>query len=350
MQRTELRNYCGDYEDVAEFWNRVWIPEYAGKMWMTCPEPAFLRWLVGSHPAALRLVAYQGEKLVGSAFSLPYSLRMGASVRPIAWAFGLAVDPDHRRLALPLVEWLRRENAERGIAFAIGTVVNHPASPSYRFWTKYAQALPRNLTFLFPIAYWVKILAPKHLAQAGIAHWERLSARLVGPLVSRTPRGLDPRVRPYRSSDLDRCVEILEKATARFDWALVWARDALRHRLEGASCGSLVLEHEGRVQAMVNYHRLIMQGRKRIQVAVLALWADDNLTPGQRTRLLGHVCSHLREQGVHCVVAPRCAMMPGSAFAMNLFLPTPAPWRLVAFGSQLPSPLAAPKTWSLLVI
>jgi hypothetical protein len=47
MQHVEMRDYCGDYEDVAELWDRVWVPEYGGKMWMTVADAAFFRWLVG---------------------------------------------------------------------------------------------------------------------------------------------------------------------------------------------------------------------------------------------------------------------------------------------------------------
>jgi hypothetical protein len=99
---------------------------------------------------------------------------------------------------------------------------------------------------------------------------------------------------------------------------------------------------------MVNYYCLSMQGRERVLAAVIALWADDGLTGAQRVRLLSHVCNHLRERGVHLVTAPRCAMMPASAFLANLFFPVPGPWHLVALWPKVPLPL--PKTWSLLVM
>lgn len=343
-----MRDYCGDYEDIAELWHRVWIPQYQGKMWVTAADATFFRWLVGPQSGALCLVAYEGTKLVASLFSVPHSLRIGSSVHPIGLTFGLTVDPDHRRLALPLVERLHRHNAERGIAFALGTVVNDPTSPSHRFWTKYAQAFPQNLSFLFPVSYWAKALAPPILAQAGIKRWERLTMRALGSLLPLTPHGYDPHVRSYRSADLERCGQILAKASAGFDWALIWSPEQLTHRLEGPACGTLIFERDGCIQGMVNYHCLSMQGRERVLAGVIALWADDDLTGAQRVRLLGHVCNHLRERGVHLVVAPRCAMMPAAAFLANLFMPVPAPWQLVALWPAVPLPL--PKTWSLLVM
>jgi hypothetical protein len=350
MQQIEMRDYCGDYEDIAEFWHRVWIPQYQGKMWVTAADATFFRWLVGPQTSAFSPVVYEGTKLVGCLFSVPYSLRIGSSVHPIGLTFGLTVDPEHGRVALPLVERLRRHNAEREISFALGTVVNDPTSPSYRFWTKYAQAFPQNLSSLFPVNYWAKVLAPQLLAQAGIERWERLTSRALGPLLRLTPHRHDTHVRAYRTADLERCTQILDKASAGFDWALMWPPEQLTHRLEGAACGTLVFERDGRVQGMVNYHCLAMQGRERVLAAVIGLWADDGLIGAERVRLLGHVCNHLRERGVHFVVAPRCAMMPASAFLANLFLPVPGPWRLFALWTQAAVPLPLPKTWSLLVM
>jgi hypothetical protein len=350
MQSAEIRDYCGDYEDVNEFWHRIWIPEYSGKMWLTIPDATFFRWQLGPQSGAVCHVAYDGAKLVASVFSIPYSLRIGSAVHSIGLTSGFTVDPDHRRLSLPLVERLRRRDAERGITFSLGTVVSDPMSPSYRFWSKYGQAFPQNLSVLFPVGYWGKWLAPELSAQAGIKRWERMTGRVLGPLLALIPYRHDPNVRPYHAADLERCVQILAKASSDFDWALVWPPEQLTRQLEGPACGTLVFERDGCVQGMVNYHCLSMQGRERVLAAVITLWADDGLTGAQRVRLLGHVCNHLRESGVHLVVAQRSAMMPATAFMGNLFVPIPAPWHLVAIWTGAAMPLALPKTWSLLVM
>jgi hypothetical protein len=350
MQQFEMRDHCDDFEEIAQFWDRVWSSEYRGKTWVVLPDAAFFRWLVGPESGAQCHVAYKGTKLAGCVFSAPYSLRIGSSIQPSGLVFGLTVDPDHRGLALPLVERLRRHNAERGIAFALGLVVSDATSPSHRFWTKYAEAFPQNLTFLFPLRYWVKGLASPQLARAGIKRWERLVTRAMGPLNALTPHRHDPHVRLYRPADLERCAQILDKASAGFDWAMTWPPEQLTRRLEGPACGTLVFERDGCVQGMVNYHCVVMQGRERVVGAVIALWADDGLSSAERVRLLGHVCNHLRERGVHVVTAQCCAMMPAPAFLANLFLPTPAPWHLVAVWTRTPVPMSMPKTWSLLVM
>ncbi len=223
-------------------------------------------------------------------------------------------------------------------------------TPSYRFWIKYAQAFPQNFKFLFPIGYWAKWLAPELLARAGIKPWERLTGRALHPLLPLTPFGPDPNVRPYRPADLEQCAQILGRASDSFDWAMLLTPTQLTRQLECPAGGTWIFERDGSVQGMVNYYCAAMHGRERILAAVIALWADDGLAGVQRARLLGHVCDHLRQKGVHLVVAQRSAMMPASAFVANLFAPIPAPWHLGAMLTPNATPLTVPKTWGLLVM
>jgi hypothetical protein len=43
MAGIEIREYCGDFEDLVQFNRRVWIPEYAGKMWFSFTDLLTLR-------------------------------------------------------------------------------------------------------------------------------------------------------------------------------------------------------------------------------------------------------------------------------------------------------------------
>ena len=153
-------------------------PEYEGKTWVTVTTRAIVS---GSRYPKRRdcSAAYEGTKLVGSMFSVPHSLRVGSSAHAIRLTFGLTVDSDHR-LCAPLVERLRRHSAERGLVLSSARLLNDPTSPSHRFWTKYAEAFPQNLTFLFPVNYWGKVLAPLVLAKASVKPWERLASRALG--------------------------------------------------------------------------------------------------------------------------------------------------------------------------
>ena len=99
---------------------------------------------------------------------------------------GFTVDPDHRRVALPLLQRLRRHHEDQGIGFSLGVVLSDPTSISCRFWTKYAETFPQNFRFLFPIGYWVKVLAP---AKDGACRRQGL--------------GADGQPRPRRAAQLD---------------------------------------------------------------------------------------------------------------------------------------------------
>ncbi len=347
MAGIEIRDYRGDFEDVAELVRRVWVPEYRGKTWVPILDAAFLRGRFTPQCGALCPVAYDGTTLVGSVFSVAHSMRIGSSVFPIALYTAFTVDPDCRRLALPLIERLRRDNEERGIAFGIGMVLDDPGSRSFRFWTKYAQAFPQNFRFLFRGGYWAKFLGPHALARAGIQAWERLASRALGPLLRLTPHGYDPHVRSYRAGDLERCAQMVDKASAGFDWAMVWQPKQLSYQLENPAYATLVFERDGQVQGMVNYHCLSLQGRETIRAALVDVWADDGLTGAERVRLLSHLCTDLRERDVHAVIAPRSAMMPAAAFVANLFIPATQHFRIGVFFTPRSVPLSPPKTWSV---
>jgi len=345
MAAIEIREYCGDFEDLVELTRRVWTAVYAGKMWFSLPDAPTLRcWAQGGGCIA----AYQGTKIVGTIFSVPSTLRIRSSVRPIPLITGFTVDPDHRRVAWPLVERVRRLHEERDVAFGIGVLGSDRTSLSYRFWTRYQRAFPERFRFLFRSNHWFKILAPRVFGRAGISAWERLVSRTLGPVLNVAARGDDPHVRLYSAGDLDRCARMLNQASSGFDWAVVWSAKQLAAELQDPALEILVFERDGCVQGMVRYRRLSTYGRQPVQSALIDLWADDGLSYSQRVGLLGHICNHLRERNFHIALALRCSMMPTSAFVANLFLPSPPVHivALVTWPELVPPP---PKTWSLVL-
>jgi GNAT superfamily N-acetyltransferase len=347
----EIRGYCGDFEDVAEFARRVWTSAYRGKMWFPLWDADFFRWQIGPQSGALSAVAYDKAKLVGCSFAIPHALRMGSSVLPIGLGSWTSIDPDyhHLRIGQRLIEALHQRHAEMGLAFCIGVVSGGPRSPAHRFWAAYARAFPHNACFLFRFGFWAKVLAPDKVKRAGVDAWERLASSAFGPVLRLIPHQRDPDVRPYCAGDLEPCVRILDKASAHCDWALVWSAKRLANHLAGATSRTFVLERNGRVQGMVNCHCLSFQGREPARTALIDLWADDDVTAAQRMRLLGHLCNDLRERDVHLVLALRSAMMPPAAFAANVFLPVPAPMRMIALYVGSGVSLSPPKTWSLVM-
>lgn len=348
MTQLEFRDQCDDFEQLAEFWRRVWCSEYQGKSWVVLPDAAYFAWLVGPGSGTVCHLAFRGAKLVGCVFSSPHPMRIGSHNHASGSVFGLTVDPDQRGLALPLVDRLRRHNADRGISVAFGLVVQHASSPSHLFWTRYAQAFPGNLSLLFPLQQWLKPLAPMQVARACIQRGERLATRMLGPLTSVLPYSYDPRVRPYRQDDLPQCARTLEQASAAFEWAQGWPLPQLARRLESSAGGTLVLERDGDVRGWVHHQRLVLHGRHPIESAVISLWGEADLQPGDGARLIGHLCSQLRERGVQVVSAIRSSAMPSRALLANLFIPVPSPWLLAAIWTKpLTAAVPFPKSWSL---
>lgn len=346
MTKFEIREYRGDFEDVVELTRRVWMSEYLGKTWFPLPDAAFMRDRYASEPGAVCLVAYEGARLVGSICSAPRTMRVDGVDYPVAMNAGFSVEPACRRVVLPLVERLRRHIEERGAAFGIGVVLEDPTTSSYRFWMKYAEAYPQYLRFLFNGTYLAKFLRPEAVARAGIKSWERVVSRALAPLLRFVPYGSDAAVRFYRPSDLERCVELVEKTYAGVGWAMRWSLDQLSAQLGRSAEKTLVYERDGIIQAFVNWHVFSLHGREAIQCAVLEMWSEDEMSSSARARFISHLCRHLRDVGVDAFVVPRTATTPMAALLTNLFIPASDGFRIGVFPTKNSPPLASPKSWS----
>ncbi|MCC6776916.1 MAG: hypothetical protein IT537_09815 [Hyphomicrobiales bacterium] len=318
---------------------------------MGLPDAAYLDWLVGPTSGAMCHLAFHGAKLVGCVFSIPHPMRIGSRTHASATVFGLTVDRSYRGLALPLVERLRRQHAERGISVAFGLVVRQPSSPSHQFWTKYARAFPRNLSLLFPLYQWLKVLAPRQVASASGDRWERLAMRVLGPVTSVVRHPHAPHVRAYRPEDLPRCAQMLEQGAGAFEWAQGWAPPQLGQRLQGPAGDTLVLERDGVLRGWVHHHSLVLQARHPVRSAAISIWGEDGLGAGESVRLIGHLCGHLHERGVQLVSVLPGAAVPVWALLANRFAPVPAPWSLAAIWTEPPAaPLRRPRAWRLVAM
>jgi hypothetical protein len=345
-----IRDYAGDCEDVAALGRKVWSATYGGAMWFPLWDAAFLRWQVGGGEA-LAPALYEGDSLVGTFFSMPHTLRIGSQTLPIGLASWCTVDPAYRagRSALRLIGALRERHATRDLAFSLGVVSGDRASLAHQFWTQYARSFPQDLRFLFRFGMWLKVLDPSPVAAAGVSAWERLGARVAGPLLRFTPSRPAADVRPYAPGDLPRCAELLATSTARCDWALQWPAARLAAQLASDVSQTFVLERDGSVQAFVNVHRLSFQGRSPVRAAMIDLWAADGARGAGSARLIGHLCRALRQDGVQLVMTMRSRGMPAAALLANCFVPEPEHHHVVALFPRDDVALVKPKTWHLIM-
>jgi hypothetical protein len=350
MAALEVRQYVGDFEDIVALASRVWVGEYGGKTWAPLPEAAYLRERFAPETGAVCLVAVEGSKLVGSVMALPRTMRIDGTVHPVAMCTGFTVEPSNRRVALPLTERLRRLTEERGAAAGIGMVLGDPDSPSYRFWMKYAEAYPKTFRIVLKSGFWAKFLRPDVIARAGITRWERIASRVAGPVIRATPFGYDGNVRPYRATDLGRCLELVEATSRGVDWATSWTPEELAAQLGATQFTSLVYERGGTVRALVNCHAFPMQGRERVRCAMVDLWAEAGMTGSERVRFVSDLCTRLRDLGTDAVVVPRWTTVPAGALLANLFMPASPGFYIGMFPTERTQGLSPPRSWSFDVV
>jgi hypothetical protein len=297
------------------------------------------------------VAAYDDDKLIGSFFAAPHALRIGSTVHPVTLSSWCTVDPDYRlpRLTVDMIESLRRRHLETGRVLSLGLVNGSPTSIANKFWALYGKACPQNYRYIMPISYWAKILDPAGLVRAGVAWWERGIGRVLGPVLKPIPWARGSSLRPYEPRDLEACLQLLERANAGFDWAVSWSAESLPRQLEGPLARTLVLERDGEVRAMVNYHRMRVQGTQPMEFALIDLCAMPGVGVATASQVFGGVCARLRDEGVGAVVCQQSAMFPTAALAANVFIPLPVHDQLIALFPQPHVPLDPPRTWSLLL-
>jgi hypothetical protein len=62
---------------------------------------------------------------------------------------------------------------------------------------------------------------------------------------------------------------MLDKASADFDWAMVWSAKQLANELQDPAFETLVVEREGYVRGMVRYRRVLIYGRHPVRAAAI---------------------------------------------------------------------------------
>jgi GNAT superfamily N-acetyltransferase len=345
----EIRDYCGDFADAVELIHRVWRADYSGRMWFPLWDADFLNWQVGHHRRWC-VAGYDRRKIVACVFSVPHTLQIRSTIVPITFSSWFTVDPDYRRTQVGsrLIAELERRHHDARMGLSLGVVSGYEDSNAYRYWSRYARKFPENCRFLFRAGFWAKVLNPTAVARASVKWWERAQTRLLGAALRQTPCPSLESMRPYSPDDLPACVQLLERAGAGLDWTIRWAPERLRLQLEGSVARTLVYEQHGTLGALVNYHRLRLQGHVPIRAAWIDLCATSGTGTMMPARVLATVCAHLVEEAVDVVLCPRSAAFSSRALLANAFTPLPRTDHVVAFFQRPDVPLERPKTWNIL--
>jgi hypothetical protein len=345
----EIRDYCGDFADAVELIHRVWTANYTGRMWFPLWDAEFLNWQVG-HNRRWCLAGYEKGKIVACAFSAPHTLQIRSTVVPITFSSWFTVDPAYRRTHVGprLIAELKRRHHDARVGFSLGVVSGYEQSSAYRYWSRYATKCPESCRFLFRAGFWAKVLNPPVVARASLKWWERAQMRLLGAALKQTPCPPLKSMRAYSRDDLPACVQLLERAGEGLEWTVRWSPERLGPQLEGTVPRTLVYEQHGTLRALVNYHRLHLQGHVPIRAAWIDLCATSPSDTMTTARVLATACAQFVEEGVDMVLCLRSAAFSSRALLANAFTPVPSTDHVVALFQRPDIPLERPETWNIL--
>ena len=329
----EIRTYDGDGSDLAELCLRIRIQEGVEDKWAPLWDAAYVRNQI-EKPAAdreLMVAAYDGKRLVGSFFAVPYPFILHGQQRRGTFSTCLMIDPSYRALTPYVIEKLNRRHRDNNYAFSLGFIMGGPKSGPHQCWTTYARAYPRNCRFISEVGYWLSTFDPSVLDEASRFEHARVSGQLAGQLQGRK-RIPEPgtEIRAYRNSDLDACLDCLNAQTAGADWAIHWNNENLGVHLQGdGNTRTMVAERAGGISGFISYHRLSLWNRETVRTVVFDLLATETGDDQTRRQLLSAACAKAREDGAQIATALRSSMFRARAMIPAGFLPSPDTGRLV---------------------
>ena len=351
MAGIEIRDYEGDFEDVVELTRRVWVPEYGGQTWVPIPDAAFLRWKLAPRSGAVCPVAYEGTKLVGTFFSIPHALRIGDTVYPVGMCTGFTVAPEHRRLALPLIERLRHAGEERGLAFGIGMVLDDPSRRLTAFGLSMLKPFPRTSALcseaaIGPIPGAARVRASRHRGLGTNFSARPRSAAPLHSLRLSQKRSTLPRRRPGAMHQKWR-----KPPPASIGLCPGSGSSRASSQLEHLEYATFVLERDGEIKGMVNSHCVSLQGRERNCAAMIDLWTDDQTTGGEWGSCSATFAQlPVVKQALYCLgyAEPLLRSDAGRGVSdKDLCFPYAQKFRICVLPRRLTISFTPPKTWNL---
>jgi hypothetical protein len=329
----EIRTYVGDGSDFAELCLRVRQQEGEEEKWSPLWDAGYLRDQIEA-PAAdrkLMIAAYDGERLVGSFFAVPYMFNVHGQLRHGTFSTCLMIDPAYRGLTPYVIEKLRRRHRDNGYAFSLGFVMGGPKSGPYQCWTSYARAYPKNCRFVSDAGYWIRTFDPSVLDAAGRAGQARADEQFAARVSDgHGDLNEDIEIRSCCQADIGRCLDLISAQTAGADWSIHWDRQSLEHYLlRSGNIDALVALRNGAVCGLIGLHRLSVWNGSPIRGTVIDMLAADARDDGTRRQLLRAAGRDARDEGVQVAMALRSPMFRARNLVVQGFLPAPDPGRLV---------------------
>ncbi|RKH03995.1 GNAT family N-acetyltransferase [Corallococcus praedator] len=313
----EIRTFEGDAGEASRFVNGVWQELYGKQLPLAVWDAHFFDWLLfreGKAPRDYLVAAYADGKLVGTLFAEPARIRLGSQEVDGTYGSWASVAPSHRRQGIggKLAQEMLLRHRERGARLLLGCVAAGTDGPGFWHQTQHARILDG-------MGLWVHVFDAQALARWSMHASERALFTLARPFLRhRFRRAQAQGIRPYRPSDLPRCMALVQRMMKSVTLGYAYTAERLAHQLQYREVPrTFVLEQAGEVRGFVNSYSMRMTGRETMTAEVVDLMAFDDAVPvTERRRLLQVAMQDMERRGVSCA-----AMLRGPC------IPAPLMWR-----------------------
>ena len=304
-----INSWRGSAEDLAEFVNRIWEHSYAGKMPFPRWTPEHLKWQLridANKESRNLLAAYDCTSPVGVLLGTDYAFRSPAGIHPGSQWGWLSVCPEHRGKGI--AKALDRERVQRQKAAGSRLIVSYRYVGSRHSLAERPDRISPAQKFHRKVSSSVRVLDPTRFRRWRSNRIQGLLAQLAASTSwIRLPRTRDSGIRDFSMGDLEACVGLLNASFSSCGLAIHWDLETLRHQLCGSPLSqTLILEENGTICGLVNFHALPIQDRSVENIGLFDLIAFGNISTDSKVGLINAALARMMEQGIMVAVKLRC--------------------------------------------
>jgi len=255
MGKIELRNFDGDLKALSAMAQESWFEEYGLSTWPDLYKPELAahffadvgdpRFLIG---------AYDGSRLVAFTANLPRIFRLNGKTFKAVMACLLVGHKDYRgrHIALDLISECLRRNEEIGCDFALMTLeAGHRSALMFEKHLKTHHRIER-LKKMYPIVRPISI--DRLAASEGLSWYETAAIKAFGAHRPLTAPFVPGKVRPFRESDLDQILALINRYPDKNALVRVFKRESLLRKLQTERVTfTMVYERDGAVKGFINW-------------------------------------------------------------------------------------------------
>lgn len=317
----EICDFRGSPDEAVDFVNACWSAQFPDEF--SCPQwdADYYAWQMFADPENIILGAYLDDELIGFVFGEPIALKW--KDRPIRAMFSSALAGDPKRKGMGIAKALATELSvrlrEANLAFVYGFAVPGTGSLGPKFWQG-SQGASRSVG----IRPWVRPLKSDVLAKASGTASERMTARITQFL------GLDPvkpknhpHIRPYRASDLSKCLELVLQAEAGADMCYDWTKERLALQLDFNNIPTTLVYDDGEIRGFSNFHQVWFRGREKFSTGMIDHLIAQDGNQNIANALMHASLMHIADEGHALVICPTSACASKRTLLRHGFVPLP---------------------------